>query len=381
MTRAFWTPQHPRRVLVVATVAVASISPVFTSFGTPGLPGRGPLVPAVLGVALAALQLRHSLAAARGQRPRGGLWTLLAMAALVYAPMPWFAYNWFSTQALLTASALMVLRGRRLAIAAATAPTLGTVLFFPVVYASHLAPATWTATGTIFEMGWFGLGISMQAAVVYGVARMVRAADELQAAHTELAELAIAQERLRVSRDLHDLIGQSLSAVSLRGDLALRLLQNDPAAAEVEIANVTATARSALHDVLTVTRDGTSIDLRTEAAGAETLLAAAGIDARVELDSAGLPAPARAVFAWALREGITNVLRHSDATSCSITGTRSAGSVRLEIINDGVRSASGPGNGLTGLTERARAFSGVVTAGPAPDGRFRLLVELPAEAS
>jgi two-component system, NarL family, sensor histidine kinase DesK len=381
--RATW---RPFRFMVIATVAVALISPCLMLFGTPGAPSHLSAVPVLLGSALIALQLRHSVAACRGERPRHGYWTLLAMAVLVYAPLPWFTYNWLSTQALLMASAAMVLRPRGLAVAAAAAPAVGTALFFPLVYGVYYAPTTWTFGESLFEMGWWAIGLPMAAAVVYGAARMVRVASELQVARTELAELAIAQERLRISRDLHDLVGQNLSAVSLRGDLALRLLATDPRAAEAEIANLTATARAALHDVLTVTSDSGGADLRTEADGAKVLLAAAGIDASVELDPAGLIPPAQTVFAWALREGVTNVLRHSEASECSITLTRAPdGAVRLEIVNDGVcervaGAGPGPGNGLIGLAERARAFSGELTAGPLPHGYYRLLVEFPWEA-
>ncbi|HUN31725.1 MAG TPA: two-component sensor histidine kinase, partial [Trebonia sp.] len=152
------------------------------------------------------------------------------------------------------------------------------------------------------------------------------------------------------------------------------LLERDRDAARAEMATLTATARGALREVLTVTRDGAAVDLRTEAEGARTLLAAAGIQTVVRLGDQELAPGVRTVFAWALREGVTNVLRHSEATTCTITASPG----RLEIINDGVRSgAPGPGSGLTGLAERARAFSGRVTSGPAGEGRFRLEVEFP----
>lgn len=374
-----WVPRNPRRAMVVVTLVVAAISPVFTSLGAPDQAGRAPLVPVILGACLAALQLRHSFSAAAGKRPSRGPWTLAAMIVLVYAPLPWYTWNWLATQGLLTASALMVPRDRRVAIVAAALPALGTVLFFAVAYLWIGRPG-WTVGAAIWEMTWWGVGIPISGAVVYGAARLVRAADELQAAHTELAELAIARERLRICRDLHDLIGQSLSAVSLRGDLALRLLPTDPAAAGTEIATLIDTARVTLHDVLSVTGDDPGADLHTEAEGAKALLAAAGIDAHISLESAGLPPDAKAVFAWALREGITNALRHSEAATCSITGSHADGRARLEIINDGARPAPArPGNGLAGLAERARAFSGELTAGPAPGATFRLIMELPVE--
>ncbi|MCP2339275.1 sensor histidine kinase [Actinomadura rupiterrae] len=356
----------------MATVAMGLVSPVFTIVGTPGEPSRGVVLPALLGLALVTLQLRHSLAAARGERPPGWPWSLAGLAVVVYAPLPFYTYNWAAAQALMVASVAMLLRGRP-AIVAAAVLALGTAVWASAWAAVLGSPVTWI----VFEAGWWGLSIPMGSAALYGLARLTRAVGELRAAHTELAELAIAQERLRISRDVHDLIGQSLSAVSLRGDLALRLLETDPKAAQSEVATLTAVARAALRDLATVSQDGTGVDLDTEAAGARTLLAAAGAEVRIVIDVDGLPAVARTVYGWALREGVTNVLRHSAAENCSII----AAPTRLEIINDGVDPASStpPGGGLTGLAERVRALSGRVTAGPLPGGRFRLRVDLPEE--
>ena len=382
MTAAPRALPRPLQVMVAATIAVGMVSPLFMLLGDPGVPGRPSAIWPLLGAGLVALQLRHSFAAARGERPRGGWWTLLAMAVLVYGPLPWLTWNWAATQVLLMASAPMVARSRPLAVALAAAPAAGTVLYFPVFHLQNLDGAR-TLAFTLYEMGFWAISLPMAAAVVYGAARMARSASELQAAHTELAEMAIAQERLRISRDLHDLIGQSLSAVSLRGDLALRLLPTDPQAAQSEIANLAETARAALHGILSVTSDPPAADLRVEADGARALLAAAGIAATVEIDAEAVPPGARPVFAWALREGVTNVLRHSEATECTITVGGTAGeAARLEIVNDGVRQpASVPGNGLTGLAERARAVGGEVTAGPLPGQRYHVLIEIPWEAS
>lgn len=372
MTTAFWTPKTPYRAMVALTLAVAAISPVITSLGSPGAPGRAPYAPAACGAALAALQVRTSYAASRGERPRWAWPTLLVTAALVYVPMYWYTTNWWGTQEMLGASALMLVPRRRLAVALAAAPVIGTLASCAWVYlTSH--PGT-GAAAFAFVMEWWGIALTCGITALYGAARLVRVVGELQDARTELAELAITRERLRVSRDLHDLTGQSLTAISLRGDLALALLEQDRDAARAEMATLTATARNALHDVLTVTRNAAAVDLRAEAEGARALLAAAGIETVVQLGDQGIPPGVRTVFAWALREGVTNVLRHSEATTCLITASPD----RLEIINDGVRSRPpGAGSGLTGLAERARAFSGRVTSGPAGDGRFQLVVEFP----
>src|SRR5262249_58599008 len=94
-----------------------------------------------------------------------------------------------------------------------------------------------------------------------------------------------------------------------------------------------------------------------------------------------LARPTEEVLAWAVREGITNVLRHSQATTCSVTAARRDGIVRLEIVNDGARPSAGGGNGLAGLAERAWALSGSVAGERTHGGRFRLLVEIPEDAA
>ena len=130
--------------------------------------------------------------------------------------------------------------------------------------------------------------------------------------------LAVGRERLRVSRDLHDLLGQSLSAVSLKGDLAIRLLHTDPDAARAEIDSLTDVARDALRGVRAITLEKHTVSLPAEIDGATVLLEAAGVQTRVEVALAALPMPVEEVLAWTVREGVTNVLRHSRASACAI---------------------------------------------------------------
>jgi len=369
------TVRRARWFLFGMHIALLAVAPVFTITGFEGGSGS-PAIAVLAALAIGALQLRHSFAAARGEQPRGWPWTLLALAVLVYLPMVWFGMGWAPMQYFVIASAVMLLRGWPAGIAAA-APLLATAA---EVVGKGPVNGESAAQEALAVLYWT-VGLLTGAVALYGAARLVHVLDELEATRTELAELAIGRERLRISRDLHDLLGHSLSAISLKGDLARRLLPSDVRAARAEIEGLTEVARDALRDVRAVTRDEHALSLRTETDGAAALLAAAGIDARIDVDLPDLPRPTEEMLAWAVREGITNVLRHSQATTCSVTATRRDGMVRLEIINDGARPPAGGGNGLAGLAERAAALSGSAAGERTHGGRFRLLVEIPGEAA
>lgn len=368
---AAWSIPKARSVIIVVHLAILAPPPIIVSFGIAANPATGPAVIAVpLGLAVLALQLRHSFALARGEHPRGRLWTLLALAVLAYLPIPWFGWGWVFMQACLMASAPMVLPRWPAAVALA-APVLGTDVAQALTVASQ-------GIGTaVYWLCYETFSLVVLSAALYGSARLVREVGELEATRAELAELAVGRERLRLTRDLHDLLGHSLSAVSLKGDLAVRLLRKDPAAARAEIESLTGVARDAMRGMRAVTRDEHAVSLHTEINGAAALLRAMGIMTYVNLDLPDLSPPMETVLAWAVREGVTNVLRHSDARVCSITAGYRNVTVRLEIVNDGVRTPKAEGSGLAGLAERAAAQSGSVSAERTSDDRFKLLVEIP----
>jgi two-component system, NarL family, sensor histidine kinase DesK len=367
------TVRRARWLLVVLHLPLMLFPVVITSAASED-PSGSPLVVAPLALAIGALQLRHSLAAARGERPRHWPWTLLALLALVYVPMLWLTWRWYTTLWFVIASAAMLLPRRSAAVVIAVQVPVALLLHHLPWAGEGLSAARWS-----WLVVYLAVILSLGGAGLYGAARLVRTVDELYDARAELAQVAVGRERLRISRDLHDLLGASLSAVSLKGDLALQLLSSDPPAARSEIESLTGVARDALRDVRAITRDERDASFRDEIEGAAALLAAAGIDSSINADLPN-PSPAAAtVLAWAVREGVTNVLRHSEAGTCSITARQQNGSVRLEIVNDGADTPVGEGNGLTGLAERARAVSGSARAERTDDGRFRLLVEVPAE--
>lgn len=186
---------------------------------------------------------------------------------------------------------------------------------------------------------------------------------QLDAARTAQAQLAVAEERLRFSRDLHDVVGRTLSVVAVKSELAAELARRGLDGAAEQMLEVRQIAQDSLREVRTLAVGYRTADLDAELAGARSLLRSAGIDARTTLD-AELPGPAeREVLAWVVREGTTNVVRHSDARWCTldIVQDDDGTSVRLVITNDGIASGAATpvsGTGLTGLRERLSAVGG-----------------------
>ncbi|MCP2244604.1 two-component system, NarL family, sensor histidine kinase DesK [Lentzea aerocolonigenes] len=197
---------------------------------------------------------------------------------------------------------------------------------------------------------------------------------ELDRSREVRANLAVAEERLRFARDLHDVVGRNLSVVALKADLAAQLARRDRGAAAVdEMLEVRRIAQESLDELRAVVSGYRTADLSVELAGARSLLASAGIDCRVIGDPTVDGEPAGAL-GWAVREGVTNILRHSHARTCTIT---LRGKV-LTMSNDGAPTSGFRfGSGLTGLRERVAALGGTVTATPEAPNRFVLTVELP----
>jgi len=207
---------------------------------------------------------------------------------------------------------------------------------------------------------------------------------QLRAAREELARLAVSEERLRFARDLHDLLGHSLSLITLKSELAERLLpdtpENEKAAREVR--DLQGVARGALREVREAVSGYRRPSLDEELAGACAMLEAAGISCRTHNEIGVLPNYTEAILTWVVREGVTNVVRHSRAKNCEIRLTKEGGGkIHAEVRDDGrghdpKRDGVG-GSGLSGLAERVEASGGRLEAGLLPKGGFALRVSLP----
>ncbi|MET7679561.1 histidine kinase [Streptomyces sp. NPDC005423] len=205
---------------------------------------------------------------------------------------------------------------------------------------------------------------------------------ELDEARETRARLAVAEERLRFGRDLHDVMGRNLSVIALKSELAVRLARRGRAEAVEQMIEVQRIARESQREVRDVVRGYREAALDVELAGAKGVLTAAGITCEVTGEAAGLPAEVQSALGWVVREATTNVLRHGDAGRCAVGIRVAGGRVVLTVENDGARvpSGSGGGSGLRGLRERLTAVGGELEAGSVGEDRFLVTATVPLPA-
>jgi len=294
---------------------------------------------------------------------------LIAQAALVYLPLLQFKEAWVGQPGFLAGSALLALP-----------PMLAWGVFGMVVASMAVTQALFT--GDPVDIAYTTVSTMITGLVVYALTRLASLIVELHAARTELAQMAVAQERLRFARDLHDLLGYSLSAITLKSELTHRLVTTQPAKAQEELSEVLDISRRALADVRSVATGYRELSLEAEAQSARSVLIDAEVDVQLDLEYGELPVQLRTVLATVVREGVTNVLRHSKAEWCQIAVRQENGHVRLDIVNDGVpqipaEPTPSGGSGIGNLSARVAALDGTLTAGVDPDGRFRMQATVP----
>jgi two-component system sensor histidine kinase DesK len=210
--------------------------------------------------------------------------------------------------------------------------------------------------------GWeseftLSLSICVAALATWGITQLMNRNVDLLLAREENARLAVDEERNRMARDLHDILGHSLTVITVKAELAGRLLDADPDRARAEVADLERLSRDALMDVRRAVEGFRELTLPGELARARESLRSAGIEADLPGSAEVVPSDMREVFAWAVREGVTNVIRHSGATRCTVRLTAE----RVEVLDNGGGSPLDPvrlgagGHGLAGLRERATA--------------------------
>lgn len=284
---------------------------------------------------------------------------LTALVALYVATVSPEAYV-FYYPAIVAGAALRWDRSAALVVGV-TAVAFGLAL----VHGDGLSPATDTAIVMLL------LGVSAIA-----VRRHVATTKRLEAARDEIHRLAARDERLRVARDLHDELGQTLSLVVLKSELAQLEV---PGPGRERIEEVTQAARHALQSLRDLVSSSRLPTLAEELDSARSLLEASGIECQVDSAAGDISPPVETALAWSVREAATNVLRHSACRRCRFAVERRDGAVHLEVTDDG-RGPDGfrPGSGLRGLEERVAFLGGRLAAGAREGGGFRVRVEIPS---
>jgi two-component system sensor histidine kinase DesK len=196
-------------------------------------------------------------------------------------------------------------------------------------------------------------GLLAASVAVFGLRAVMSRNIELVKAHQENARLAVENERTRFARDLHDILGHSLTVITIKAELAGRLMEVDLDGARREVADLERLSRDALADVRRAVEGYRELTLPGELARARTALAAAQIEATVPGSTDEVPTELRELFAWTVREGVTNVLRHSRATRCEVVLDAASAEVRDDGCGGGTAHT---GSGLVGLRERAAAL-------------------------
>ncbi|MBP2325799.1 two-component system sensor histidine kinase DesK [Kibdelosporangium banguiense] len=330
------------------------------------------LLSALYMVVLLSLQILWTSRRADQLSPALRYAALFAQACLVYLPLLQFEDSWIGLPGFFAGSVLMVLR-----------PPYGWIAAALVV--ASMAFTQWLFFPQFEAVLYISLSTTLTGLLVYGLTWLSTLVTELHSAREELAKMAVARERLRFARDLHDLLGYNLSAITLKSELTHRLVIKHPARAREELVEILQISRQALADVRAVASGYREMSLDEECVSARSVLAAADVHVQMAVNYNDLPVRVTTVLATVLREGITNLLRHSKAEFCEISVTQLGGAVTIEIINDGVpndpvdsRTGGGPGgSGIHNLSARVAELGGELITELQEKNRFRLHAVLP----
>ncbi|MFF9347423.1 sensor histidine kinase [Streptomyces sp. NPDC014734] len=298
---------------------------------------------------------------------------LCVMAAVTFALAIGYGGSWLLFFPLLSLACGTILRERRLAVGLLSLAAAATLV---AVWRGTSASEPWT----------IGYGTFISGAVTAAILTLAETVMELRATRQELARGAVEKERLRFSRDLHDLLGHTMSVIVVKSEAARRIAPHDLDAALAQVADIESVGRQALTEIreaVTGYREGS---LATELDRARSALTAAGIAPTVRRSGPPLAPQTEALLGWVVREAVTNVVRHSRATACRFVVDGGPEQVRLTVTDDG----TGPdtpatpgvgGTGLTGLTERLAAAGGSLEAGTRPGGGFMVHAQLPVDGA
>lgn len=361
-----------RRTAVAITLVVLSgyalVTAVFVL--SAGVTGLGLAGFALCFVVIFSLQVAHSSGATVGRRAGVRTLLLLVQAVVTYVPLIWLGQQWGAMAGFLAAAVLL-----------AVAEPWSWILYGAV--AGSVALILWLDGLPLISIAYGAVFTLLTGLVLYGISSLQALVAEVHAARGPLVRMAVVQERLRIARDLHDLLSYSLSAISLKTELTHRLLPESVDRARQELTELQTITRRALIDAVHATRGDSDVSLDRDGESVRSTLSASGIDGSVEIACGSLPHEMEAVLAIVLREAATNILRHSKARNYLMKVIRDGAVVRLHVANDGALAEEetdrdSDGSGLQNLQTRVRGVGGTLTAGWDGDGWFHLWAVVPA---
>lgn len=333
--------------LLAATWLIFLLFPVLAVLQAPALGAWSRVLGLVLIAAFGAVYLVGFARAESEAPPLARPWAMLAyLVILTVAITPLIGPNAIGMTPFMVSFAVFNLRWP-------AAPIVGGVV---------------VAAGAALLLRWSAPGLNVLLFIlplVYGFSLLMRVLERSGVRHQELTQqMAVVSERERVARDVHDVVGHSLTAVAVKTELAQRLLDTDPERAKEELVQIRALVRESLAEVRATVAGLRVTSVEEELAVARDTLHAAGIAAELPERVEGMDPTHRIVLGWVLREAITNVVRHSGATRCTVQIEEAA----MVVTDDGAGIRGQEGNGLRGLRERVQGAGGQVTVGAGPDG-------------
>lgn len=333
-------------------------------------------------LAFAGLYMAATWVRWRGSRPRASYPLLAVLGAVTLSLALGFGPGMIVLFPLLSIACgvvvpwVMPFRGRH-------GPPLTLLVVFVVAAVSMLTAVGQGASAGDIWSAWYGPALAgVIVAIIY---RFIQAVAELRSTREELARAAVDAERLRFARDLHDLLGHTLSVMVVKAQVTRKLAARDPELAAQQALDIEEIGREALTEVRQTVAGYRGRGLARELEAARTALAGAGLTVAVRQDGPPVPAGADALLGWVVREGVTNVIRHSGGHECQVEVRNDGGCATVTIRDDGTgEPAAGAlpsgGHGLDGLRERLAADGGTLIAGPGPGGGFRLTATVPVPA-
>ncbi|HEY6277290.1 MAG TPA: histidine kinase [Streptosporangiaceae bacterium] len=392
-----WTRAYLYALLAAVPLLALALARAQQQVRLPGLAVFLMLSVAQAGVCVALLHTSLSYYLARGPKPNRWLVATgiaLTAAGLLAGAAAFPAFTRIAAgQIPVSAWVVMLFCG---ALTVALTPLLSLPALLALVLVSAAAASAWSAStggagssGPAFVGGFFYVLYIGAAVLTCRVsAWTLRVMWELDRSRTVHARLSVAEERLRFARDLHDVLGRNLSLIAVKSELAAQLARRGNEEAAEHMLEVRRVAQESLREMREVVSAYRVADLDTELAGAQAVLRSAGVSCRIIGDAAGLPPDVQAALGWVVREGTTNIIRHSDATGCTIElyvldAPGTARTVTLRMDNDHAHSLEPGtgGTGLLGLGERLAGLGGSITTRRPRSGHFRLEATLPASGA